>query len=251
MTSTEIASASKIIIGSTESDAVYIGNIKVWSKSHEYVEINGVKWATMNVGASSVTDSGLYFQWGDTQGYSASQVGNNSGQKYFGLADYKYGNGESSTNTYQVTKYTGGNNDNNFIDDKTELDLSDDGARACWGDHWRMPTADEMLSLKNGTIREWVDDYQGSGISGCLIKQYTDQSKYIFLPACGSAFDGTCYQRTFAHIWSKSLYHNNAEYACETWFRKQSDNPNNYYEFNDTADRTIGLPIRAIYDPNS
>ena len=31
---------------------------------HDYVEINGLKWATMNIGASSVTDYGLYFQWG-------------------------------------------------------------------------------------------------------------------------------------------------------------------------------------------
>lgn len=29
----------------------------------------------MNVGASSVTDAGLYFQWGDISGYSANQVG--------------------------------------------------------------------------------------------------------------------------------------------------------------------------------
>lgn len=28
---------------------------------HEYVEIGGVKWATMNVGASSITDTGQYF----------------------------------------------------------------------------------------------------------------------------------------------------------------------------------------------
>jgi hypothetical protein len=33
----------------------------------------------MNVGASSVTDTGLYFQWGDTQGYTASQVGSGEG----------------------------------------------------------------------------------------------------------------------------------------------------------------------------
>ena len=50
---------------------------------HEYVEIGGLKWATMNVGATAVTDNGLYFQWGDTQGYTAEQVGNGEGQKNF------------------------------------------------------------------------------------------------------------------------------------------------------------------------
>ena len=52
--------------------------------SHDYVEIGGLKWATMNVGANNITDAGLYFQWGDTQGYTAAQVGSGEGQKYFG-----------------------------------------------------------------------------------------------------------------------------------------------------------------------
>ena len=57
---------------------------------HAYVEIGGLKWATMNVGATSETDYGLYFQWGDTQGYTASQVGSGEGQKAFYWTDYKY-----------------------------------------------------------------------------------------------------------------------------------------------------------------
>ena len=41
----------------------------------EYVDLglpSGTLWATMNVGASSETDYGLYFAWGETQGYTAS-----------------------------------------------------------------------------------------------------------------------------------------------------------------------------------
>jgi len=66
-----------------------------------YVEIGGVKWSTMNIGASTETDSGLYFQWGDTQGYTSSQVGRGEGKKYFGWTDYKYCDGTSSV----MTKY--------------------------------------------------------------------------------------------------------------------------------------------------
>ena len=252
MTSTEISNANKIMLGSTEADKVYIGSNQIWSKSHEYVEINGVKWATMNIGASSVTDSGLYFQWGDTQGYTASQIGNNAGQKYFGLADYKYGNGESSNDTYQVTKYTGGYNDNNFIDDKTQLSLSDDGARAYWGSHWRMPTAEELFSLGSGTTREWVDNYQGSGVSGCLLKQYNDPSKYIFLPAAGTAHNGRLIGSSSAvYIWSKSLYLYNAKYGRSAWIIDKEDHPNNYYDFNDQYFRNTGFPIRAVYDEHT
>jgi len=39
---------------------------------HDYIEINGIKWATVDIGADSPTDAGLYFQWGDTQGYTDS-----------------------------------------------------------------------------------------------------------------------------------------------------------------------------------
>lgn len=63
-----------------------------------YVEIGGVKWATMNIGANSITDGGLYFQWGDTQGYTASQIGTD---KTFDWASYKYCDGTSSV----ITKY--------------------------------------------------------------------------------------------------------------------------------------------------
>jgi hypothetical protein len=33
---------------------------------------SGTLWAKMNVGASTETDTGLYFAWGETQGYAAS-----------------------------------------------------------------------------------------------------------------------------------------------------------------------------------
>ncbi len=41
---------------------------------HAYVEIAGIKWATMNIGAIDPTKAGLYFQWGDTQGYTEQQI---------------------------------------------------------------------------------------------------------------------------------------------------------------------------------
>jgi hypothetical protein len=37
----------------------------------------------MNIGANSITDYGLYFQWGDISGYTSSQVGSGTNQKPF------------------------------------------------------------------------------------------------------------------------------------------------------------------------
>lgn len=41
------------------------------SDKPEYVEIAGIKWGLKNVGAESVTDVGLYFQWGDGKGFTS------------------------------------------------------------------------------------------------------------------------------------------------------------------------------------
>ena len=45
------------------------------TNKHAYVNLelpSGTLWATMNVGANSETDYGLYFAWGETQGYTGA-----------------------------------------------------------------------------------------------------------------------------------------------------------------------------------
>ena len=48
------------------------------NNSYDYVDLglpSGLLWATKNIGANTEEEAGLYFQWGDTQGYTAEQVG--------------------------------------------------------------------------------------------------------------------------------------------------------------------------------
>ena len=113
---------------------------------HEYVDLelpSGTLWAKCNVGASSETNAGLYFAWGETQGYAASQVGTGEGQKKFSWNDYKYG---SSSN---LTKY-------NATDGKTVLDAEDDAAHVNMGGDWHMPNKTQCEELfketKNGFV---------------------------------------------------------------------------------------------------
>ena len=148
---------------------------------HDYVEIGGLKWATMNIGANSITDYGLYFQWGDTQGYTASQVGSGKGKKYFGWADYKYGNGTSSPGDTGMTKY-------NSTDGKIVLDASDDAAQVAWGGSWRMPTAAEFRAFSAAVNTAWT---QVNNVYGILCTDKTDSSKTLFFPAAGSCYDGS------------------------------------------------------------
>ena len=54
------------------------------NNGYDYVDLelpSGTIWATCNVGATKPSEPGLYFQWGDTQGYTAAQVGSASGKK--------------------------------------------------------------------------------------------------------------------------------------------------------------------------
>ena len=124
--------------------------------SHDFVEIGGVKWATMNVGASSVTDYGNYYQYGK------------------GSAQYAATSGESS--------YSG---------TEDPLAASADTATQEWGGDWHMPTKAQFESLTANTNYTWETDYQGSGINGGLFTDKTDSSKVLFFPAAGRWSNGS------------------------------------------------------------
>ena len=56
---------------------------------------SGKMWAKGNLGADNEEESGLYFQWGDTQGYTKEQIGN---PKQFNWENYKWSVDGSSSN---------------------------------------------------------------------------------------------------------------------------------------------------------
>lgn len=206
------------------------------ANGHEYVEIGGIKWATMNVGATSETDYGLYFQWGDTQGYTADQVGTGEGQKAFNWADYKYSdNGSSSV----MTKY-------NATDGKTVLDLEDDAARANMGGQWRMPTAEELEALNDSVDSVWTENYNGSGINGLLCTDKTDSTKTLFFPAAGAAsYTVMEFINEQTYVWNSSLYSDNVNSA----YQLISFVKGTYY--NEHMGRYTGLSVRGVLDENA
>lgn len=206
------------------------------ANGHEYVEIGGIKWATMNIGANSVTDAGLYFAWGDTQGYTADQVGSGAGQKYFGWVDYKYGNGTSSPGAAGMTKY-------NATDGKTVLEAADDAVRDNWGGSWRMPTTEEYVALHNAVNATWTADYQGSGIAGVIYTDKTDSSKTLFFPATGGCFNGNITSvGNYGYYWSSSLNTSNRQNAHLLFFFS-SDATWNSDNFRDS-----GFAVRGVLD---
>ena len=75
----------------------------------DYIDLglpSGTLWAACNVGASKPSDAGLYFQWGDTKGYTKEQVGTGNGQKKFFWTDYKWNpNGDGIGGRCSTRKY--------------------------------------------------------------------------------------------------------------------------------------------------
>ena len=201
---------------------------------HDYIEIGGLKWATMNIGANSVTETGLYFQWGDTQGYTAEQVGSGEGKKYFGWADYKYGNGTSSPTDTGMTKY-------NATDGLATLEAVDDAAVANWGGSWRMPTTAEFQALGSAVNTAWTADYQGTSVAGLVCTDKTDSSKTLFFPAAGSCVNGSVYSvGNDGLYWSSSLYTYDRQNACRLNF--VSNNAN----WNSLNNRFFGFAVRPV-----
>lgn len=199
-------------------------------RGHSYIEIGGLKWATMNIGANSVTDYGLYFQWGDTQGYTASEV--TSGKKAFNWPNYKYCDGTSNN----MTKY-------NNNDGKKMLEVSDDAAQANWGGNWRMPTIAEFKTLCTVTTSACTSNYENSGIGGLILTSKGDSNKKLFFPFAG--FAGT--KNTIVDVgyygeyWSSSLYKNSVNDACLLCFSAA-----NWLGCDEHSSRYVGYPIRPV-----
>lgn len=169
------------------------------TNGHEYVDLDlpsGTLWATMNVGASKASDYGLYFQWGDTQGYTKDQVGTGEGQKKFASdwSDYKWnpsGDGET------FTKY-------NKTDNKNVLDLEDDASHVNMGGSWHIPTSEQIEELIDNTTSAWTTS--DDGVSGVTFTSKKDESKSIFIPAVGFAFDGSVNDiGDDGNVWSSML----------------------------------------------
>ena len=203
------------------------------ANGHDYVEIGGIKWATMNIGANSVTDTGLYFQWGDTQGYAADQIGNGEGQKQFNWNTYKYATNLQNSNL-TMTKY-------NYTDNKNTLDISDDAAAANWGGTWRMPTNKEFRTLRDSVTTQNVTNYNGSGVDGMLITDKTDSSKTLFFPACGQATDSYVQWTDSGYYWHSSVG-SPVKYGTSLNFSSSSIT----WQYGNSIERRKGCPVRGV-----
>ncbi len=137
-----------IIISNPEPGIISISPWKVPAPS--YVEINGVKWATCNIGATAPEGYGDYFAWGAT----------------YPQAKYEYSDYRESS--------LGGN-----------LSDANDVASLKLGSEWHMPTLDEIEKLLDTDKVTWSSWTTENGVNGYWVSDKVNEEQKIFLPAAG------------------------------------------------------------------
>ena len=196
------------------------------SNGFGYVDLDlpsGTLWATSNVGASKPSDYGLYFQWGDTSGYTADQVGKD---KQFNWHNYKWSIDGSDEN---FSKYT---------TTGATLELADDAANANMGGTWHMPTPTQIKELIDNTINAWTTQ---DGVKGWLFTSKTDNSKSIFIPAAGYASNGSLFDSgSVGYVWSSTLSTNDVSYGQDLSFYSDNVSLYNY------GGRCNGFAVRGV-----
>ena len=166
----------------------------------QYVDLGlSVKWATCNVGATKPEEYGAYFAWGETE---AKDV--------YSWETYKYCNGSYNT----LTKYNS-STESGTIDNKYDLELSDDAAYVNWGTKWFTPAKGHFTELVNNCTWTWYPsgNNEFNGIAGYKVKSkitgYTDN--YIFLPANGYYGNIIAFKNSNGYYLTKSISNRSAE----------------------------------------
>ena len=198
---------SNVILPNEEENETKIENLKIPDNDddsvatgvidgHEWVDLGlSVKWATMNVGASSPSDYGSYFAWGEIRTKS----------KYT----------KKNSVTYEK----------NFSDISGNRQY--DAARSNWGGSWRLPTKSELEELKNKCKWTWTTQggHKGYKVTG-------PNGNSIFLPAAGWR-DGTStdYVGVGGGYWGSTPYGSDYQSAYSLYFIDDDRDVNCYYRY--------------------
>lgn len=168
------------------------------ANGHDYVDLglpSGTLWATCNIGATKPEDKGLFFAWGETEGYTEE-----NGAGHALPLNYKWYDQGYTKYCFTASRAT------RVVDTKDVLNLEDDAANANWGGYWRMPNHDEMLELKTNCT--WTYETV-NGVNG--YKAVGPNGNSIFLPAAGM-FSSNEYGEEFVRYGLSAIYWSSSRY---------------------------------------
>lgn len=191
------------------------------TNGHDYVDLglpSGVKWATMNVGATTPEGYGDYFAWGEVEPKTK-----------YDWSTYKWCKGSENTITkYCTNSYYG------TVDNKTVLDQDDDVAHVKWGGNWRIPTKKELDELYTYCSKEWTSK---NGHNGYTVTGPNGNS--IFLPAAGDSYDSENVG-SYGYYWSNML---EGVFSYESYYLVLSSSYSGVYS---TGKRMYGSSVRPV-----
>lgn len=238
------------VVADGNNDEVVDGGDDETPDPHEYVDLglpSRTLWATTNIGAEKPEDYGLFFAWGETQGYSGAVLDDGLTSvdgHIFDWSTYKWCNGTYNT----LTKYNG---DSSFgtVDSPTpliELLPEDDAAYVNWNSNWRMPSKEQFEELIYGgyTTTLWTTR---NGVYGRLITSTVEgyKDKSIFLPAAGVRYDGSLVNAIgqTGTYWSRTRFSEFSSAAFNLYFYSEHCD---VYIGNIANGRYYGRSVRAV-----
>ena len=195
-----------------------------------YVDLglpSGRLWANCNLGADKPWEFGSYFSWGETEVKSSYSIDN---YKYF--TDQK-------PNKYCFTEELGYNG---YVDSCDVLRYADNVVYKIFGGYWTIPSLDDWQELLDNCTLEWTTNYQGTAVSGTIVRSKTYTDRHLFFPAAGYVQDEEKINvASFGYYWSSNLYIEDPLQACLYGFSSETLSES-YVSL-----RSSGLTIRPVW----
>ena len=155
---------------------------------YEYVDLglpSGLKWATHNIGATSPSDKGDMFAWGEIS---------------------------------PKAQYTEANCTSYGLDMQNIAgDPQYDAARANWGSTWKMPSKKDFEELMSECTWEWVVDINGVGCK----KVTGPNGNSIMLPVSGYVYESAYYMQDFGYYWTSTPISTYEQFSYDFFFDEE------------------------------
>jgi len=183
------------------------------NNGYPYVDLGlSVKWATCNVGATSPTQSGAFFAWGET---SAQTDG-----------------------AYTKESYS-------FKENPTGLSGNNDAATVRMGGTWRTPDKENWLELYRECTWTWVESYNGVLCNGYVVVSNKEgyKDRHIFLPAAGKRENSKAsWIGSNGIYWASPIYYPYEKKMAYVFIINKSG-----YGWNQ-EERDLGLSVRGVFE---